>query len=431
MSQSARSFKADNSAPAASTQPEINRRILVVEDEPEIAKAYQAILTPEKVGNVIPLRRSSRQSANAEDAQAPAAKLPPYELTVVHSAAEAIQQVQDSIQKGQPFALGFIDVLLGAGMDGIELVKKIIEIDKSMYFVFVTAYQDRSVDSINELLGARAAVRWDYLTKPFSEGEILQKARNSISHWNLQRDKNLKEKETAELQRKLFDSERYEAVAAAYRGMGHEFGNILVQIIGRADIAKRKTEPEMREAFEKIIKAGEIASKVLDRFRNLARSSNSESEKTLIRTLQPIEDAILLLENQIKSSDTQINFIKKDPVLTVASSSSLTQVLINILINSMHAMGNKGKIDITVTRTPQCVEIKIRDHGPGIPVDILPRVTEAFFSTKGAAGTGLGLAICKEIVEIEHQGKFVIDNHPQGGLETVIQLPLAARKEGA
>jgi signal transduction histidine kinase len=51
-------------------------------------------------------------------------------------------------------------------------------------------------------------------------------------------------------------------------------------------------------------------------------------------------------------------------------------------------------------------------------------VIEPLFTTKGNDGSGLGLAICKEIVEIEHDGEFRIENHPEGGVQASVYLPL-------
>jgi signal transduction histidine kinase len=431
MSNAAKKFNTQTenfSTPTTQSLPEINRRILVVEDEPEIAKAYQQILTPEKIGNVLPLRKSSR-TLTAEEAALPQAQIPPYDLTIAHSASEAFHYIEEAIAKGKPFAMGFIDVLLGTGIDGIELVKNIQKIDPEMYFVFVTAYQDRSVDAINELLGPQVAERWDYLNKPFSEGEIIQKARSSVSHWNLKKEKEKRDEQLADLQKRIFDSERLVSVAAVSRGMGHEFGNILVQIIGRADLAKKKSEKEMREAFDHIIKAGEMASKVLDRFKNLSRASNSETAKNLIMLSQPLDDALLLMDHQLKVSKIKICRTKSDQALVVADASAITQVIVNLIINSIHAMKTGGQLDFSIARTPQWAELKMRDYGPGIPAEHLPHVTQPFFTTKGDEGTGLGLSICKEIVEIEHTGQFAIANHSVKGVEVTIRLPLPTKKE--
>ena len=99
-----------------------------------------------------------------------------FELTLVPTGEEAIEAVKKSLAEKKPFALGFFDVLLGTGIDGIETVKRIHALDPEMYAVLVTAYQDRHVDSIRSLFGKEFQDRWDYLNKPFSEGEILAKS---------------------------------------------------------------------------------------------------------------------------------------------------------------------------------------------------------------------------------------------------------------
>jgi len=61
-------------------------------------------------------------------------------------------------------------------------------------------------------------------------------------------------------------------------------------------------------------------------------------------------------------------------------------------------MPSGGEIHVSVAQKKEGVRISVRDTGPGIPEDILPRVTEALFTTKGKDGSGLGLAICRELV---------------------------------
>jgi signal transduction histidine kinase len=97
---------------------------------------------------------------------------------------------------------------------------------------------------------------------------------------------------------------------------------------------------------------------------------------------------------------------------------------VNLFINAMHAMPTGGKLVLEVREHEGNAVIRVRDSGTGIPEDILPKVTEALFTTKGKDGSGLGLAICKEIIEIEHGGEFTIANHPQGGVEVAMSIPL-------
>ena len=408
-------------AKVTSTPPAVNRRILVVDDEPAIAEGIKSLLSPAG-DNVIPFRRSSR-SSNSSLAATP--KSEKYDVVVAHSPQGALEEIKKSLSENKPFAMGFFDVLLGADIDGIELVKQAQSLDPRLFAVFVTAYHDRSVDSINEFLGEDKADRWDYINKPFTDGEIIQKARNVISLWNLQRVKEWHEEQLAETQKLLLQNDRANTVAAVGRSVAHEFGNLLMQIVGHAEIAILKNETgRMKEALETILKASETADNVLSRFKELAQGEKRRSEYSLLNMAQPIDEAINLMSYQFKKCQIRVNKIQWDPVLIEGNRHSLVQVFMNLFINATHVMPKKGKIDISVIKSDvDHVTIKVRDYGPGIPVDVLPRVTEPLFTTKGNEGSGLGLAICKEIVEIEHAGEFLVENHPQGGVEITMKLP--------
>ncbi|MEZ0393005.1 MAG: ATP-binding protein [Pseudobdellovibrionaceae bacterium] len=433
MSEAAKNLKPDSQQTVKSkTAPVFNRRILIVDDEPAIAEGIRALLSPE-VSNVVPFRRSSRSApapASAPTAM-PNSKSPTdYELTVVHDPQAALDAVKESLAEGRPFAMGFFDVLMGADIDGIELVKQLQSLDSNLFAVFVTAYQDRSVDSINEYLGEDKSDRWDYINKPFTDGEIIQKARNITSLWNLQRMKEWHEEQLADAQRMLLQNERANTVAAVGRSVAHEFGNLLMQIVGHAELAVLKNEPQrMKEALETILKASDTASSVLGRFKKLAQGGVTGSEHKLVQILQPLEEALDLMGYQFKKCRIQVQKEKWEQILLEANRHSLVQVFMNVFINATHAMPQGGQLDLSVGKLDQdTIEISIRDHGPGIPTEILPRVTEALFTTKGSQGSGLGLAICKEIIEIEHGGEFVIENHPQGG--ALVRLRLPTRQEG-
>jgi len=109
------------------------------------------------------------------------------------------------------------------------------------------------------------------LNKPFSEGEILQKARNMVSMWNIRSQEEQHRREIDEMKLKFNENEKLLTIAAVARSVGHEFGNILLQIMGRADLSRGGAAPEMKSALDTILTATEHASQVLDRFKSLAR----------------------------------------------------------------------------------------------------------------------------------------------------------------
>lgn len=410
-----------------------NWRVLIVEDEPAIAEAIKSIIVPSS--NVIPINRSSRQKPIAAslnpDPNPPEHRKDKFEVVWAKNPTEALELVRNSVADDMPFAMGFFDVLLGSEIDGIELVRQIQAIDAKMFAVFVTAYHDRTVDSINQILGQSKSDRWDYMNKPFTDGSILQKARNSVSMWNLKEEKRLQEDQLAEAANLLLQGERTNAVAAVGRSVAHEFGNLLMHIIGHAELAIMKNdETQMKQTLMTILKAGDTASAVLKKFKKL-NHNDTEADVQMMNMNQCLDEAIDLMTHEFKKKNIHINRVQSENISLRANYHSLVQVFINLFINANYAMATTGQIDISVQKSSVVhddpsfywVEIHIRDNGPGIPEEILPRVMDAFYTTKGKQGTGLGLAICKEIIENEHQGEFAIANHPEKGLEITIKLP--------
>lgn len=404
-----------------SNGPVPNRRVLVIDDEPEIGDAIRRVLAPHAKSNVTPIRRSSR--SNEPNVQIPTPENE-FDVVVVTTPEAAIEAVTFAMRENRPFAMGFFDVVLGAEVDGIELVKQILSVDTKMFAVFVTAYHDRSVDNIGSLLGEENREKWDYINKPFTEGEILQKARNATSLWDLHRLKDWQEERLSEAHQLLITNEKQNAVAAVGRSVAHEFGNLLMHIVGNAELALEQSDPaRMKAALEVILKASDTAANVLRKFRKLHDAEEVDRPQMPFNMRLAIEEAIELMEFQFRKNYVRIHRPTVDMLMVKGNRHSFVQVFVNLFINSMHAMKDGGEIFVELREDAEAFHIHVRDTGPGIPEEILPQVTQALFTTKGTQGSGLGLAICKEIVEIEHGGQLTVQNHAKGGAEVIFQLP--------
>ncbi len=121
------------------------------------------------------------------------------------------------------------------------------------------------------------------------------------------------------------------------------------------------------------------------------------------------------------------------PASVVGDAMELRLVVTNLLQNAIKYGGSGGKIDITLRDALEggvrMVELVVRDYGPGIAPDHLPRLTERFYraheeSSGLARGTGLGLAIVKHIVA-RHRGRLIIESEPGDGAQFSVRLPYA------
>ncbi|NDW02252.1 ATP-binding protein [Salipiger sp. PrR002] len=136
--------------------------------------------------------------------------------------------------------------------------------------------------------------------------------------------------------------------------------------------------------------------------------------------------ALALAQPRADAAGVQLQFTPPDrPLMVRAGQARLEQVLVNLLHNAIEAVEpGHGEVALAVETQGDELILRVRDNGPGIPPEVLPRVTEPFFSTKiGGEGLGLGLAICFEVVQ-QFGGRLDIRSGPGGGAEIAVILPL-------
>jgi signal transduction histidine kinase len=107
-----------------------------------------------------------------------------------------------------------------------------------------------------------------------------------------------------------------------------------------------------------------------------------------------------------------------------ADRDQLVQVLINLFMNSLHAMPEGGRLRLSLDRENNYVRLGVSDTGHGMPEEIRSKVFEPFFTTKDfGKGTGLGLTVVKGIIE-EHSGTIAVESAVDKGTTFWIRLPL-------
>jgi two-component system, OmpR family, sensor histidine kinase KdpD len=139
--------------------------------------------------------------------------------------------------------------------------------------------------------------------------------------------------------------------------------------------------------------------------------------------------ALAVLEPRIGNREVSFRMLPVMPLVPM-DLVLMTQVLVNLLENSLKYSPTATPIEIVASTDANRLVIEIADHGPGVPEKDLLRVFDKFYRIpvpEGAGGTGLGLSICKGIVEA-HSGTIRAENRPGGGFMIVIHLPLGSTK---
>jgi signal transduction histidine kinase len=399
----------------------MNRRLLVVEDEPGIIEAYRIILTPVATA---PVRILSSRTAAAAAVSPIAHPSEAFEVTVATSGEQALIELAHAVKDGKPFAGGFFDVKLGSGIDGIETIRQAKDIDPQLSCCIVTAYQDRNLDEIHRIFGEAFSDRWDFLTKPFSHNEILQKARNLVSNW----DRRKREKEyllqIQAQQDQLLRSERLAAIGSLARGIGHEFGNILHRIMGISELALLKKDPtEMAAALEVVLTAAERAGVIV---RNLQSLVKMQTKRERVNLYDPFKECLSLIEHELKKASVQVAEEWDGSLPTVQGNAvELGQVFLNLMINAVHAMeATGGTLTIRSYKEGNTACIEIQDTGSGICEENLAHIFEPLFTTKGERGSGIGLSVVRKIVT-NHQGTVSVRSEVGKGSTFTLRFPAA------
>lgn len=166
--------------------------------------------------------------------------------------------------------------------------------------------------------------------------------------------------------------------------------------------------------------AVEKASKVVKALNNFSHG-NINNEITNFPLHENIDSVITILWNKIKYGSTVINEIDESITL-MGNQEELSQVWTNIINNALQASGNKCIIKISYLNINNHHQITFSNNGPEIPKEIIPRIFDAFYSTKKRGeGTGLGLNIVKKIID-KHNGKITCTSN-DSETKFIINIP--------
>jgi two-component system NtrC family sensor kinase len=234
--------------------------------------------------------------------------------------------------------------------------------------------------------------------------------------------------ELVAMQARVAQSERLASLGMLAAGVAHEVNNPLGGILALTGLTvedMRDDDPN-RENLEEVIRQTERCRDIVKGLLEFSRQSKSHTE--LVDLNKVLEDTLFVLSKQALFFN--INLVQNlAPGLprVMADGSQFQQVFMNILMNAVQAMGERGTLTIVTRRgTPDCIEVAISDTGQGIPPDQIDRIFDPFFTTKTSGkGTGLGLSIAYGIVTT-HRGAISVRSEVGKGSTFTIRMPIAA-----
>ena len=244
------------------------------------------------------------------------------------------------------------------------------------------------------------------------------------------------------LQAQLQQAQKMEALGQLTGGIAHDFNNILASILGYASLAHGRYAGDnlkLAEYLAAVIAAGERARDLIAKMLVFSRDTPRESGSSMdVAAL--VREVATLLASVIPSSITIAVDVAAEVPRVQLGATDLHQVLVNLAVNARDAMGESGRLDITVAAVRcgrevcstchelidgDCVEIVCRDTGSGMDEALLKRVFEPFFTTKEVGkGTGMGLAVVHGIVH-RAGGHLRVESTPGVGTAFRLLLPPA------
>jgi signal transduction histidine kinase len=232
--------------------------------------------------------------------------------------------------------------------------------------------------------------------------------------------------ELQKAQKQLLQSEKLATIGQMAAGIAHELNTPLTYIMGNLELLElQEISPSQREMVSSIARGAERIRALARRLLAFSRPAREEMAPLAVNDV--VERSLELCQYQIASGRVSlVKELEPDLPRVLGVSNQLEMALINLVVNAVHAMGEKGgTLRVGTRRQGDGVEILVTDEGPGIPERIRGNIFEPFVTTKPEGkGTGLGLSTVLMVVE-RHNGRVDFDTGEGRGTTFRITLPPA------
>lgn len=450
-------------------------KVLVVDDNRAIHADFAKILSRSAASSDLDelerlvLGETSRSGSVATTA---------YEIESAFQGAEALALVKTAVAADQRYALAFVDMRMPPGWDGLQTIEKLWSVDPGLQVVICSAFSDYDWD---EALGRlNQPDKLLVIKKPFEAVEVLQCANALTGKWHSERElrrhlasleetirartaslvemneqlrEQMRLRQAAEVE--LGMAQKLESVGRLAAGIAHEINTPIqyitdsVNFLGSAFdellsvVAINERTPQVNQlvdiqflrdevprAIERTIEGTERVATIV---RAMKEFSHPDSSVKMVADLnRALQNTLMIARNEYKYVAT-IDLQCGDLPEVMCNVGELSQVFLNLIVNSAHALADagrdteSGRITIKTGMVEGWAEFRFQDNGCGIPQEIIAKIYDPFFTTKEVGrGTGQGLAIARSIVVDKHAGRISVQSTPGAGTCFTLCLPVNA-----
>lgn len=281
----------------------------------------------------------------------------------------------------------------------------------------------------------RVAVHLDRLLDQIHERDL------QLRRWNEELNQRVEER-TNKLQmahqqleattKQLIMSEKLAAIGEITASVAHEINNPIAVMQGNLEIVRDVMGTKAEEAgteFQLIDEQLNRISEIVTRLLQFAKPQEYAGYADQYDAATVVTDTLPLVQHLLNKTTIVVEKEFRASRLISMNRTELQQVLVNLLVNAIHAMPNGGRLNLlTFDRDEDMrpgIAVEVIDNGPGMTPDVMQKIFDPFFTTKRREGTGLGLSISQMLVT-RHGGKISVESEAGKGTTFTVWLPEAA-----
>lgn len=376
-----------------------------------------------------------------------------YNLLIANDGTRAIE-----LARQNRVDVAITDIRM-VGMSGVELLEQLKAIDPGIEVIMLTAYE--TVDTLRLALRLGAC---DYLNKPFDISTMRKAVANAVERRSLGEEIRNNALQLEELQKELHHQKTVEEITRTrgeiYASIIHDINGPLTVISGFIQLmsqrigANSRIEGEdldfLKDRLKTITRQVTNCIEISRRYLSFLRKNAEEAPPVGVNQLLGDLHQLVRVHPSVKNNDFKIEPLKQDVNVKI-NGTDLIQILLNLAVNGFQCSPEKHFVHIhgTLLSAPldlsQFVDgpedrllnregfsnqapllaLSVKDTGPGIPSEIMPKIFDPYFTTKSASqGTGLGLNVVQRLVK---EAKACLHLNSRGGEGTVftIYMPIA------
>jgi len=219
-------------------------------------------------------------------------------------------------------------------------------------------------------------------------------------------------------------SERLAAVGQMAAGIGHEINNPLMNIMSLASLVDQNipdSDKQIKDDLTALQNEGRRCARIVQGVLNFARENKPKFEHFNFADL--MHETAAVFEHRLRTANIELIVDVDDPLMLYGDADQLQQVMVNVVVNAIHASSSGSKIILKAYEQEQEIIAEVIDNGDGITEENIARAFSPFYTTKPeGSGTGLGLSVSYGIIK-KHNGSIILENRPEGGVKVEIILP--------